>query len=234
MRTSVVMVLIGLCTALAFGGEVSVQKVQGEVAVRNGVTEAWVPLKAGVSLSPGATVRTGPTAAAVLVTTAGGVRKSMTLPAEVMLDLEDIRDLTREELMLKLTMQKVRSSPYQWKGGAPAPSGTTVVHGTNTAAAGVLGENDPAVGEQMLNGARVLFENGFYSTSALRAMEVFRAHPALSARFRERWMVAEALERADLKGEAVSEFSALGREEFLTDAERDQVSAKLEKLKRNQ
>ncbi len=233
MKTaSVLFCSVALATA-SLAGEIVIQKLQGDVSVRQGVTEVWNRVAAGDVLRPDDTMKTGIKGSAVLLVSAGsGETKRMTLPQEVIVDLSDIRDLTQEELMLKLTMEKVRSSSYQWKNDELHISDAAVMHGAGAASAATPMQNDPAVGVFQLNGTRVLFENGFYSTCVLKSMEVFRLFPALGQRFENRLLVAEALEKARLRGEALNEYGLLLTLEGLTADQQNLVKARMAELKR--
>jgi hypothetical protein len=160
-------------------------------------------------------MRIGRKGQAVLVAEVGEGKsitaKRITLPQEVIVDLSDIRELSQEELMLKLTMEKVRASSYQWKTDELHIPRAAVIHGANQGDGAPLPENDPQIGVFQWNGTKVLFANGFYSTCVLRAMEIFRLYPDVGTRFENRLMVADALEKANLHGEAMSEYGALSQ-----------------------
>jgi len=221
-----------LGAVMAFAGNIVVHRVNGDVSIRHGVTEVWMRVAAGDVLRPDDTMRTGKKGSAVVTAeTEHAGRKTMTLPAEVIVDMSDIRELSRDELMLNLTMEKVRSSSYEWKNEELHIPNAAVVHGANAAPPG-LKEADIATGMQQLNGARVLFDNGFFATCALRGLEVFRRFPALGADFRQRMMVAEALERTSLKGEALSEYGTISAFPDLTPAQHARVKNKIEALRK--
>jgi hypothetical protein len=235
MRTMAVATLIILGVATLRGGAIVVQKVQGDVQLRQGVTEVWHRVAAGDVLKPDDTMRTGPKGTAVLLVPVGGLQKSskrVTLPPDVMVDISDVRELSQEDLMLKLTMEKVRSSAYQPTDGGLNIPNASVVHGSNMSGERALPENEIAVGILQLNGTRFLFENGFYPTCALKSMEVFRLFPALGERFGNRLLVAEALERAHLKGEALIEYGAMLRLSGLTPAQESLVHERMVQLRK--
>ncbi|MEO8168740.1 MAG: hypothetical protein ABI623_10860, partial [bacterium] len=126
IRSVVVVVMLLAAAGIAAGGEyISLQKIQGDVSVRPGVTETWIKAKTGDVLKADATVRTGSASYALIVLSSSS--KKISLPPDVMVDISDIRDLTQEELMLKLTMEKVRSSSYEWKNKEMNMPNTTVV-----------------------------------------------------------------------------------------------------------
>lgn len=228
-----VVVLLVLATLVAVAGGIQVQKAQGDVSVRQGVTEVWTRVAVGDILRPDDTMKTGPKGTAVLVVPmVTGAWKRILLPPEVIVDISDIRELSQDELMLKLTMEKVRSSSYEWKNEELNVPNASVVHGANKGTGVSPSENDPAVGLMQLNGTRVLYDNGFFSTCALKAMEVFRAYPDLAARFDNRLMVAEALERARLRGEAMNEYGSILKMQGLTPGQQALVQARMVELKK--
>jgi hypothetical protein len=146
--------------------------------------------------------------------------------------MSDIRDLSQEELMLKLTMERVRSSSYQWKNDELNIPNTTVLHGTDESSHQGLTEGNDESGILELNGSRVLYDNAFYSTCALKTMEVLRRHPALGGVFENRLLVAQALEKANLSGEALNEYGALSSMQNLDASQREIVRSKIASLRR--
>jgi hypothetical protein len=232
MKSALVVAVLFLA-ASAMGGEIIVQKMRGDVSVRHGVTEVWVKVAPGDVLRPDDTMKTGKKGSAVIVLPSPpGTAKTFVLPGEVIVDMSDIRDLSQEELMLKLTMEKVRASSYQWKSDDLQIPSAAVVHGADRASQQVMSESDPATGVLQLNGAHVLFENGFYATCALKGMEVFRLYPPLGKQFRSRMMVAEALEKANLRGEAMNEYGATAKLDGITPEQQILVHTHIEALRK--
>ena len=106
------------------------QSTRGEVGVRHGVTEAWTPVGAGRSAAAARQHEDRRDGSGRALRDNGGRAKTITLPPEVIVDMSDIRDLSQEELMLKLTMEKVRGSSYQWNESDPAIPNAGVIHGS--------------------------------------------------------------------------------------------------------
>ena len=223
-----------LCASVVFSGSlfaqgIPVQKIQGDVQVRHGVTEEWSTIAAGDVLKPDDSIRTGKNGQAVIVAIKDGGQKHIALPSEVIVDIADIRDLTAEELMLKLTMERVRSSPYKSRDDLTAPN-AGVVHGANEASGSTLPLNDPSAGAMQWKGAKVLYNNGFYSTCALKGMELYRLYPESAKDYNCRLVVAQSLERANLHGEALSEFGAILSLDGLTQAQQASVKHEMNTL----
>jgi hypothetical protein len=241
MRTLIVVIVLALCCSLtAHAGSITVQKMNGDVSVRHGVTEVWTTVATGDALRPNDTMRTGKNGSATLVVqdiSDGTIRhlaiRHLALPPEVIVDMSDVRELTQEELMLKLTMQKVRATPQNIRNDGPQISDAAVVHGTDQNRATVVAENDPQVGRSLLNGTKVLLDNGFYATGVLRTLEVFSMFPALAGNVDNRLALAGAMEKANLRGEAVAEYSAIRRLEGLSAAQTAVVTGRLEALRKS-
>lgn len=231
IRSLIVFVMLLLAAGFAVGGEyITLQRVQGDVSVRPGVTETWIKARTGDLLKADATVRTGQEGSALILLSS--TTKRISLPPDVMVDISDIRDLTQEELMLKLTMEKVRASSYEWKNKEMNIPNTTVVHGDPKDKKESLTESNTNLGILQLNGARVLYENGFYSTSALKTLEILRQYPSLSSIYKNRLLVAEALEKANLKSEAMNEYVAISSLPNIKKDQKDLVQSRIAQLKK--
>jgi hypothetical protein len=222
-----------LLPGITWAGGITVLKSTGDVKVRQGVTEVWNSVASGDELRPHDTMRTGPGGSAVLVVhlDSDGIAKRIALPSQVIVDMSDIRTLTQEELMLKLTMEKVRASSYEWKNEDLHLPNAAVVHGENRGKQGEVTENDRQIGELLLNGARVLYDNGFYATTVLRALEVFRMYPALGGMFSYRLLLAQAMERASLRGEALAEYGSMLKMDGISVPQQQLVQGRLDALR---
>lgn len=233
MKTLILIMIVCTVVGGTLAGEITVQKVQGDVSVRHGVGEVWTKVSVGDVLKPDDTMKTGKRGSVVLVAPRDATgMKRITLPGEVIVDMSDIRDLSQEELMLKLTMERVRSSSSEWKNKELNIPNATVVHGDDLATTSPLSENDIEVGVLQLNGTRVLYENGFYSTSALKGMAVLRRYPLLAEKFEHRFMIAQALEKANLRGEALNEYVSLSSSEKINSGQRTMLDTKISQLRK--
>ena len=244
MKRALTIAICAAVTGLAVAGDqqegsrgtVLIQRLRGDVTVRHGVTDVWASVAVGDALRPDDSMKIGKNGTAVLALSMSkdgtpSVRR-ISLPPEVIVDISDIRTLTPEELMLKLTMEKVRASSYRWREDELHIPNTSVVHGRNEEVSPASRENDPRTGELQINGARVLFDNGFYSTCALKTMELFRLYPPLGTKFENRLMMADALSRAALRSEALTEYSDLSRLEGLTAKQKAVVDKRIAELKK--
>ena len=233
MRMGIVLLMMAASVTMGMAGDIIVQNVRGDVRVRHGVGEEWKTVSVGDVLKRDDTMMTGKKSSAVLAFQGSdAVRtKSITLPGEVIVDISDIRELSQEELMLKLTMEKVRSTSYEWKNKELNIPNAAVTHGEDRAATPSMLEGDIHAGILQLNGTRVLYDNGFFPTSALRTMDVLRRYPSLADRFESRIMIAQALEKANLRGEALNAYVNLSSAENLNPQQRETLGRKISQLR---
>jgi hypothetical protein len=92
-------------------------------------------------------------------------------------------------------------------------------------------EGNSEIGLLQLNGTKVLHDQGFYATCVLKAKEVFRLNPDLMKLVSFRLVVADALEKMKLRGEALSEYNSL-KGERLTPQQRSLVGQRIDQLKK--
>jgi len=233
MKITRVMLCCAAFAATAHAGEYVLENVRGEVTVREGVQESWKPAGVLEKLRPHDSMRTGEGASAVLrvTTDAEGGIKRIRVPQDVILDLSDVRSLTRDELILKLTMERVKAAPYEWKENDLQVPNATVVHGSDR------GESRPDDPEELqmarlqMNGAKVLFDNGYFSTCALRGLSLFGRYPSLGQTFGDRLLVAQSLERSDLAGEALNEYITLSSLPDLTPQQQSLVQERIARIR---
>ncbi len=213
---------------------ITIVSLRGDVTVRHGAAQEWVAAARGDVLRPEDSIRMGEASSATLtIDGAGGGEgnaRIVRLPGMVIVDIADLRNITRGDLLMKLAMEDVRSVPKTPSGGGEDIQKTT----TTRAGDRDRGPEKPAaagsVNELRLNGARVLYDNGFYGPCVLRSREVLRVEPGLNGRVDSRLLMADALEKMDLRGEAYDVYRALGAGK-LSAKERELVENKLMELR---
>ena len=227
--------LIGIAALLMFSmltgfAEVKVTMVKGDVQVRRGVSEEWVPVSVGDALKPEDSMRSGKRSSAKMTIDGG---KVLEIPESAIIDVSDLRNLTQEELLLMLAMERVRSVPQRERNNDFDFLMTTTMHGANKSSATISQPINLETGMMQLNGTAMLFKNGFYATCVLKTKEVFRLVPELSKRNDIRFMVADALERMKLPSEALSEYVSIPQEQ-LSPVQRLEIERKISQLKKQQ
>src|ERR1051326_7093741 len=171
-------------------------------------------------------MKSGKNSSATLIVEGTG---KVLIPESVIIDLSDLRILPQDDFLLKLAMEQVRSLPARPGDNEFIIPRTTTVHGALIDGRPAAGNADPATPLMQLKGTEVLYKNNFFATCVLKAKELFRSHEGLRLRFDNRLMVAGALEKLNLTGEARDEYISLSKEQ-LPPAQRALVAMKIETL----
>ena len=228
MKQLVLLLAILLCGAGLSQADIKLAGMKGKVQVRHGVSEDWTTPAPGDILKPEDSIRMGKKSKAVLSIDG---RDRLTLPEMVIVDVSDLRKLSQEELLLMLAMQDVRSVPGKDRKDELNIPRTTTVHGANQGNVPSAIAADPDAGTLLLNGTKVLYDNGYYATCILKAKDVYRQLPVLAKNIGSRLIVASALERLSLFSEALTEYAGLSQER-LSPRQKALVEEKLARLKR--
>ena len=222
--------IMGLIFQAVVYANVRVVALKGDVSVRHGVHEEWLSVAKGDVLKPDDSIRLGKGASATILT---DENNRLTLPEMVIIDLADLRNLTQEELMLTLAMERVRSLPDRQRDNDFTIPHTTTTHGAEKEIVASSVQSQEENGNLAINGVKVLYNNGYYATCVLRAKQIFRIVPETAKRIDARLLVASALEKIDLREEALSEYTDLSNEN-LSQPDKDRVEKKISELKKHQ
>lgn len=225
MRAMLMVIAAWTC---AMGATLTVVAVKGDVFVRHNVQEDWIPVARGDVLKPDDSIRSGKHASATIAVEGAA---NVSIPELVIVDLSDLRQIPTEDLILELTMESVRTLPAGRPEEELTLPRTTTVHGANRDAHPGSVVPDDAAAAMQLDGAQVLYTNGYYATCVLKARQVFRRHRDLLGRVDRRLMVAQALEKLKLDGEAKDEYISLSRESLSPD-QKAVVTEKIDQLSR--
>ena len=227
MKLTICMFLLVVIAAPSVRADIKVVAVKGRVYVRHNVQEQWVLVSRGDVLKPEDSMKSGRKSSSTLLVDG---KTAVVLPELAIIDLSDLRTLSKEDLLLKLAMERIRRVPDKGSPGDLSIPRTTTIHGSDMAEHPAAPDADPEIGFMQMKGAEVLFGTGFYETGVLKAKGLFRIHPELAKRIDDRLMVAKALETLKLKGEALEEYVDIGKEP-LTHQHRAFVSEKIGELK---
>jgi hypothetical protein len=197
-KIAIVLIVLLAYPALSSDGQLTVQRIEGDVYVRHGVAEKWSEATPGSTLRPEDTIRTGRNASAILRRVDGTVYR---IPPVTMVDVSDFRSMSREELLLRLAMEDMLSVPERIDDDRPLPR-TTVLHGRSRERADDTADLDLTMARYRVNGARYLIEQDYRGSAVLKIRETLRLYPEGEYRIGAMMLAAESLESMELFEEA--------------------------------
>lgn len=194
--------IIYLCiSVITLAQTFRIEKVTGEVLVLKGTSENYIPVRAGDELDAKDLIITGENASVQM----RKGKETFILNTNSALNLNSIKKLTINELLLALAMEEIRSVPKKNNSGIKSTS----VYGSNKNDINVKSVSASVLGMKKLNGAKQLAENGFRESALLAAKEVYRKHPETQKAVNERIYFAGVFEKLKLTDEALNEYSAI-------------------------
>jgi hypothetical protein len=206
--------------------QLKVLTTKGDVKVRYGVSEEWKQLKAGDQINLADAIRTSSKSSAVIQI---DNQKKIALNEKTIVEMADLRYLSQEELLLKLAMERILSVSPQDRDNDLIPARTTIIHGEKKSKVQLPISNDIAM--MQLNGAKLLYDNNFYGTCAIRIKEVLRLNQSLSDVVDYKLMMVNSLEKSNLFEEALNEYASLPFDQ-LTSPQKQIVQQNIDRLKK--
>jgi hypothetical protein len=205
-----------------------VKALKGDVQVRHGVQENWTKLKVGNILKPDDTIKTGKNSSVTLTVDGKTV---FVVQALAMLDVKDIRDVSKEDLLLSITSENVRNIPAQRKSDKITIASATAPHGTDAS------QSDTKIAAQSLNllamklqGAKALFDNFYFASYILTAKHTLRNYTNHIDTVPYRLLIAKSFEKLGLLSRSLEEYDDLAKEK-LNPKQKAEVEQNLKRLK---
>ena len=183
--------------------------LSGEVKVRRGVNETWQPARIGMLLEDIDSILTGEASTVLLQTQQGNHFK---LGGNAILDIADLRRITRKELFLYLMSEKVhRIEPRKEK--TPLRIGNvSVVHGvrpeTRKANRAVLGGQFDSWRREV-NGAKALLSQKLYPNTILKLRRIREKYAHVRDCGESQLYLGQAFEALEMHGQALDAYQAV-------------------------
>jgi hypothetical protein len=209
MSSRFYIIIIVLASALRlFAAEdaVRIVRLRGDVRVRRGMEETWVPAGAGMLLKPLDTIFTGEASEAVLSMEDGS---RFTLGGNAVLDAGDLRRITERQMFLFLMSQKV--------GRLTAPDSTAPLHIANVSVvrgsdkrveAGSSTAADERGWVREKNGARALFDAGYVTNTVVKLHKIMQRYPLADDHGEIQFSLGQAFEALNETGRALDSYNA--------------------------
>jgi hypothetical protein len=214
-RILTIFTVMAIVVATMHAEDYLVKSLKGKAKVRHGVMETWTSVSVGDTLKPEDTILTERGSTMVVIKSAA-IR--YTIPEESMLDIADLRNLSQDELLLKLAMENIKSVPVQQRSNDINVPNTTIVHGDDISKdAEALKLPRTEVGSLQMHGVEVLYNNSFYASGILKSKALIRLFPEARDEFAFRYQLARAFEQVNLYDEALTEYVSLSQQPLMKD-----------------
>ncbi len=192
-----------LCLATSLPADILVQKMQGDVKVRQGLDETWQKAKNKMLLKNVDTILTGENSEVVLFIAEG---MTFTLGSQSILDIGDLREITERELFLFLTSQKIRDIEHQ-PGSKVHIQNVSVVRAqdkqqsTNNSM-----ELNSGMWQYEVNGARALHHQMFYPNAVMKMMHILKKYAHFDDRGIVQLYLGQSFEAMNQSGRALEAY----------------------------
>lgn len=229
MKKVILTFILIITSIISTNSQVNIIAFKGDVKIRKGVSEEWqtVNLNTKLSLEDAISISTKSS-----VTLLINNQKKITLPEQTIVEIADLRELSKEELLLKLAMDRILAVPPQERKNDLMPAQSTIIHGEKKADMNTIKSiNNKETAIKTLNGARFLFNNKYYGTCALRIKEVLRIIPNIPEATEYKIMAGIALGKIGLYAEALNELYLI-KSEDLTSEQKSVLQTNIEELKK--
>lgn len=181
-----------------------VKKLNGIAQVRHGAQEVWEKLSVGDTLRPTDTIFLDKNS---YIEIEGG-KTFFKSNGSLIVNISDLRRLTKEELLLQLAFEEMKATP-EMKKDKPKNARSTGIYGADIEKekAGLKAGWNSA--KFWASGVKALFENGFYETASIRAKDLMSRFDELKDDIELKMIIATSLEKLELYGEAISELNKI-------------------------
>lgn len=193
-----------------FGLEsVKLYSVKGEVKVRSGLEETFHPASTGMVLRPIDTILTLEGEAVIILD--DGIR--FHLGSNTLLDIGDLREITKREIFLFLMSEKVNQLPHKSGDSKLQIGNVSVVHGASKKTRELSGDSAQVKNWiRVLNGAKTLYRHGFYTNTVMKIHKSFEAYSQLGSNGETYFYLGKSFEKLNEPGHAIDAYqTALGK-----------------------
>jgi hypothetical protein len=180
-----------------------VKKLNGTAQVRHGAREVWEKLSVGDTLRPTDTIFLDKNSYIEIE----GAKTFFKSNGSLIINISDLRRLSKEELLLQLAFEEMKAIPEMKKDKPNARS--TGIYGADIEKEKTTLKAGWNSAKFWASGVKALFENGFYETASIRAKDLMSRFDELKDDIELKMIIATSLEKLELYGEAISELNKI-------------------------
>ncbi|MBN1482381.1 hypothetical protein EH223_10105 [candidate division KSB1 bacterium] len=182
---------------------VTIESIKGEVKVRHGLDEHWTDAQKGMLLEEIDTIQTWE--GTVVLRKQDG--STFTMGSLSILDISELRNITRHEMFLFLMSQKVQRLEPRQQPARLNPPNVSSVHGEKKSAMAREPKNEDIQGwVRELNAAKAMVEQAFYTNSVVKLHKVLSRYSEISDCGEVNLYLGKSFEELDEPGQAIDNY----------------------------
>lgn len=217
-----ILIYILLFVSLVNAQEFVVEKLSGEVYAMRGTEETWKAVKIGQKLNARDFISTSEKSFIQL----SNKDENFILKSNSAVNLNSVKKMTLNELMLALAAEEIRSIPVNKNQNNLK---NTAVYGKEEVVSSKVNSSLKDLGIKRINGAKQLAENGFRESAVLFAKETYRKYPNTKTNIDNRLYFVDLMLKLNMKNEAASELADI-KNSNLSSANLKEVDTRIDKL----
>jgi len=177
-----------------------ISTLNGDVRVRRGLEETWQPASRGMELDDMDTI----------LTLEGSVElefdhKTFFMGSHSILDIGDLRDISRREMFLFLMAQKVNNIPPR-SSDSMRISNASTVHGSKKSADTGQADESDAKWRREYNAAMAMYDQEFYTNSVVKLHKIRTRYSQVPDCGKIDFLLGKSFEQLDEVGQAVDAY----------------------------
>lgn len=199
----VILIIAGILHA---GNSVRISNMSGEVKIRRGLDENWQMAHNGMNLEPLDTILTGEKGQVKLALPEGSF---FVLGANAILDIADLRRISRRELILIITSEKIERLPQHKKRSGMHFENVNVLHGERKVEKKVAEDHNEMALAWMRNrnGGVDLLEQQFYTNAIVKFHKILKAYNEVKDCGEIYYYLGQAFEGLQSEGQALEAYT---------------------------
>jgi hypothetical protein len=214
MKQMINIFLIVLLTIAHAFSAVEVSSLKGEVKVRRGLDEHWSDAQKGMLLEDIDTIQTWE--GTVVLKMQDG--STFTMGSLSILDISDLRRITRQEMFLFVMSQKVQKMAPRQQGSTLSAPNVSSVHGEKKSSTERIQQDEEIHGWQReLNTAKAMLDQAYYTNSVVKLHKVLGRYSDLQDCGAVNLYLGKSFEQLDEPGQAIDNYQIAVRKAELCD-----------------
>lgn len=201
-QMNIIFLIISVTIAHAFS-TVEISSIKGEVQVRRGLDEHWSDAQKGMLLEEIDTIQTGE--GTVVLKKQDG--STFTMGSLSILDISDLRTITRQEMFLFVMSQKVQKmAPRRQPSTLTAPNISSVHGEKKSTTERVQQAEEIRSWQRELNTVKAMLNQAYYTNSVVKLHKVLGRYTDLDDCGAVNLYLGKSFEQLDEPGQAVDNY----------------------------